>query len=338
MCRTSAAYFSRTWAIVLAGGSGRRLEPLLAELAGPLMPKQFWTFGPNGRSLLQETLWRITPSIGSDHTLVVLTKGQEAIAARQLEDTPEALSVVQPMDRGTAPAILLPLLHVWWHDPNAMVVVLPSDHAIARTDLFHDGILKARIAIERAPSLVVVGAVEAQGAEEDYGWVVPRTAPDYTHGACLRPVERFVEKPRPREADALFRTGALWSTFVLVAKAATLVELFRRSCPNAVGLLANHDPRDASPASRERLAESYERLPPADFSRDVLATTNGLAVLAWPQALGWTDLGTPGRLIGWLARQGGLQYLTVMRRRVAEAPRGKPRQAERLLRAPLNVR
>jgi len=322
MHKRTADHFASTWAIILAGGSGRRLEPLLAEFTGTFAPKQFCLFGKGERSLLQETLRRIAPSVPHDRTLVVTTKAQEALAARQLADTPDVLQVAQPRDRGTAAGILLPLLHIWWQDPGSTVVILPSDHAIARTDLFHDGIRKARIAVERAPSMIIVGGVEAEEPNGSYGWIVPQAAPDFTSGACLRRVEWFVEKPLSAEAESLFRIGGLWSTFILVAKANAILNLYRTKLPEAVEAIGNHDPRGASAASWERLTASYESLRHADFSSDLLATADRLAVLAWPAELGWTDLGTPGRLIRWLVERGELDQLVAMRRRLQAVESG----------------
>ena len=314
MDKRMANHFSSTWGIVLAGGSGRRLEPMVAELTRTVLPKQFCAFGQNKESLLQETLWRIIPAIHPERLLVVTRQEHESLASHQLEGFPGVLQIVQPRDRGTAAGILLPLLHVWRQDPDATVVVLPSDHAISRTDLFEEGIRKARIAVERAPLLVVVGGVEATEPNSDYGWIVPRVATEFSHGPCLRCVDRFVEKPRSAEAERLLASGGLWSTFILVAKARALVRLFRMTLPEGLSRLADRDPLDRSVASRAQLADRYERLPIADFSRDVLSTADRLAVLAWPSELGWTDLGTPGRLLRWLALRGDLDRITTMRR------------------------
>lgn len=304
MYRKTTDHFASTWAIVLAGGSGRSLEPGFAELPGAVLPGPFYPLGRGDRSILQETLWRASPSIRQDRTLVVVSRAEEELASRQLAEAPEMLRFVQPMDRGTAAAILIPLIHIWWQDPESIVVVLPSDHAIARTDLFDEGIRMARIAVERAPSLIIVGAVEAEEPNGGYGWIVPRTAPDFSKGACLRRVERIVDRPFAAEAEDLFRIAGLWSTSIVVAKATAILGLYRSRLPEAVESIGNHDLRDESPASRARLTDRYERLRHADFFRELLPAADHLTVLAWPSELGWTDLGTPARLTRWLVERG----------------------------------
>jgi mannose-1-phosphate guanylyltransferase len=307
MYRKTADHFASTGAIVLAGGAAPSIEPEFAGPTGTLLPRPFCSLGRGKRSLLQETLWRASPSIRPERTVVVVSRAQEALASRQLTESPDVLRFVQPMDRGTAAAILIPLLHLWWQDPESIVVVIPSDHAIARTDLFHEGIRMARIAVERAPSLIIVGGVEAEEPHGGYGWIVPRTAPDFLNGACLRRVERIVERPFAAEAEDLFRIAGLWSTSIVVAKATAILGLYRSRLPEAVDLIGNHDLRDESPASRARLTDRYERLCHADFFRELLPAAHHLTVLAWPIELGWTDLGTPQRLTRWLVERGELR-------------------------------
>src|SRR5207247_3898804 len=99
-----------------------------------------------------------------------------------------------------------------------------------------------------------------------------------------------------------FKSGAVWNTIVLVASAAALFELYRIHLPSLADLFSRvlHLPASARTAF---LAEAYPRLPPADFSHQVLAPARGLSLFTWPAALGWSDLGTPARLERWIQGQ-----------------------------------
>ena len=94
----------------------------------------------------------------------------------------------------------------------------------------------------------------------------------------------------------LFDAGAVWNTMVLVARALTLLQLFRRHLPEL---------SRAFEATHVR----YDRLPRADFSRDLIARAGGLFVRTWPAEMGWSDLGTPDRLGRWRASQADLQLV-----------------------------
>lgn len=276
-------------AIVLAGGSGRRL----AALTGPL-PKQFCAFGGR-RTLIQETLARLAPAAPPHRTAVVVRDPHRGLALEQLRPLRGVTVLSQPSDRGTAPALLWGLVHVLGRDPEALVVVSPSDHGVLDRSAYLRGIAAARDAADEAPAVLL--GVEADEPRTDYGWIVP--------GAELSPgvlrVEAFVEKPGHAEATALLALGALFSTMVLVARARALLGLFERARPGLAALLL---PLAALPlpARALHLQRAYALLPPCDFSKDILAPARDLAVVRWPAEVGWTDLGTPDRVAGWLDR------------------------------------
>jgi mannose-1-phosphate guanylyltransferase len=291
-----------TWVVILAGGSGRRLEPLTRALMGIPVPKQFCTFG-RGRSLLQETVQRAAPLAGPERTLAVVNTPYLRMAREQV---PGLRLVEQPLDRGTAPGVLLPLLHVHRRDPDATVIMLPSDHAIANSHLFHDGLSRARRAVECDPSLIVVGGVQPCRPSSDFGWIVPeRTFLPFRTPRLFR-IRHFVEKPPLEQAERLLQAGALWSTFILVARVSALLAAFRCCLPHVTDFFDRCAHLNGS-ARRMWLARRYHELPPADFSADLLSRVPHAAVVAWPARLGWVDLGTPERLLSWLAREGDLE-------------------------------
>jgi len=288
--------------VVLAGGAGRRLERLTRSRTGQSIPKQFCTFGRR-ESLLQRSLRRIAPIVPSGRMLVVIHEDHRRLAASQVEAVRGASILEQPGDRGTAIGVLLPVARLAREDPNATVVVLPSDHGIMNEALFAKGIERAMAAVDDAPGLIIVGAVKATAPVEDYGWIVPEVPFVPAQEFCLRRVRRFVEKPCPDEARALHRGGAAWSTFVLVAKSSGLRDLLGSHLgPEIVGIF-DHWADLEEPERNAYLRENYSRLPRIDLSSHVLGSARNLAVLMWPEALGWTDLGTPTRLTRWLEHQ-----------------------------------
>jgi mannose-1-phosphate guanylyltransferase len=302
--RSSFSTVSPRWAVVLAGGAGRRLERLTRTRTGQSTPKQFCRFG-HRESLLQRSLRRIAPIFPSERMLVVINEKYRTLATTQVASVPEATLLEQPGDRGTAIGVLLPVAILARQNANATVVVLPSDHGIGDEALFVKGIEKAMTAVEGAPGLIVVGGVKATAPVEDYGWIVPEVSFDSTEELPLRRVRRFVEKPGPPEARALYREGAAWSTFVLVAKSNTLRELLAAHLGREIVGLFDRSADLEAPQRKTYLTDHYARLPRFDFSSNVLCRARNLAVLVWPEALGWTDLGTPTRLTRWLESPAG---------------------------------
>jgi mannose-1-phosphate guanylyltransferase/mannose-1-phosphate guanylyltransferase/mannose-6-phosphate isomerase len=284
-------------AIVLAGGSGRRLREVAERLTGSATPKQYCAFG-GGATLVQETLARLAPLAPPDRTTVVVLEAHRATACAQLAPFPGTKVLPQPDDLGTGVGLLLALVHVLGRDPRALVLVSPSDHGVRDAAAFRRGIVSAAAACGNAAA-VLLGAT-ADGPGTDYGWIVP--------GAEMSPgvwrVQAFVEKPGPAEAAALAAHGGFFSTMVLVARARALLGIFERTRPGLVALI--EAVAALPPAARDvHLRRAYAMASPCDLSRDVLGKASDLAALRWPEEVGWTDLGTPERLAAWLSRARG---------------------------------
>ncbi len=274
----------RTWAVVLAGGSGTRLATLTTDADGREVPKQYWSLA-GGRSLLGEALERAACLAPPERTVVVVAAEHREHWRRELAAHPRENVLVQPRNRGTATGLLLPLLTILRRDPGAVVAVLPSDHFVAREEVLACS-LDAALARAARGDVVLLG-IEPDAPETQYGWILPRTP-----GTTSR-VRAFVEKPHAALALELLERGAVWNSFLMAACATTLVERVRRRRSELVSALA-HALRDPNPAV---LSALYAELPSTDFSRDVLqGDEQGLLLRRVPRC-GWTDLGTPERVL-----------------------------------------
>ncbi len=281
---------SQLWAIVLAGGDGTRLASLTRALYGTALPKQFAVLS-GSRSMLQATIDRILPLVPPERIVVVISRPYEAIARRQLREWSQDLTLlVQPRNLDTGAGLMLPLAWLHARDANGRVAVLPSDHHVARPQVLRAAIELAAEDSERDRRTISLLGAQPAGTDTDYGWIVPGG----TVGRSDRyAVLRFLEKPDPELARALLRQGALWNTFIMVAAIDALRELGRRHLPD-------HAKRLEGCASPQDLEAAYAALPPASFSRAVLERAENLALVPLRDA-GWSDWGTPGRVLESLA-------------------------------------
>jgi mannose-1-phosphate guanylyltransferase len=280
---------SSLWSMVLAAGSGRRLSSLTGGT-----PKQFWR--PVGStSLVEETLARLAPICPAERTVIVVAEAQRKYVSQWSKAQRGNRVAFQPEDRGTAAGVLFGLVPVLSHEPNAVVLVTPSDHGVGNPDAFRRGILDALAYVQLHDGIVLFG-VEPSAAQTDYGWITFEAS---NLSVGVQPVSSFVEKPSAETARQLFSAGAVWNTMVTVARAQTLLDLCREHLPDLTDVFV--DALTLPSHTREAfLAARYPSLSAADFSRDVLTPAAKLVAYTWPASIGWSDLGTPERLRNWL--------------------------------------
>lgn len=289
----------RLWAIVLAGGEGSRLVETTQRVYGCSLPKQFLSFGKQ-RTFLQSTVDRVRDLIPPERTVVVVASRYERLAREQLSDFSGIEFVAQPRNVGTAPGVLLPLVHVLKRDPRADVAIVPSDHAFRSPDAMLQAMDRAQRVVDVSRSSMVLLGAAAESPASDLGWIVTKKARE---GVRARAVLKFVEKPPPPLADALFQQGALWNTMLSVSRGEALWQLARQHLPTAVALFERYASSPGSPCAAADLDRVYQQLAPADFSRDLVSVAGGLLATSIVGS-GWSDCGTPERLsatFGWLA-------------------------------------
>jgi mannose-1-phosphate guanylyltransferase len=301
------------WTIVLAGGEGVRLRLLTRALHGEEVPKQYAMIH-GGRSLLQWTVARALRWSTPDRIVVVVSAEREAQARRQLEPLARRAGgmidvVAQPSNRGTGPGLVLPLARIMARDPEARVVVLPSDHYVRDEARFEESI---QLAVAASDAQVALLGAVPDHAETQYGWIVTGRTPAAQGG---RVVTRFCEKPPAALAERLLGQGALWNTFIMAGAARRFWALADAHIPSASSLFEVY--RDAVDSADEvyTLEQLYRCMPVSDFSRDVLQKARGLRAVPLEEC-GWSDWGTPERVLNSLRHH---DDYAVLSRRLAVA-------------------
>jgi mannose-1-phosphate guanylyltransferase len=287
------------WAVILAGGDGTRLLPLTRRITGDETPKQFCAL--TGReTLLEETRRRVRDVVPERNSLILVTQTHQRYFRHQIDTVPPENLLIQPFNRGTAPAIAYALMHMKDTAPRAIVSFFPSDHHFRNSQAFAAYADQAYEHAEACCEKVVLLGIAAETAEEAYGWIEPGGRLRRGAGGDLFEVRRFREKPSKEAAVRLMAAGCLWNSFVMVGRVSAFLKLMRLALPRL--LAAFETP------PRIDIAEVYGRIDPANFSHDVLSISpSRLAVLPVEHA-GWTDLGEPERVIN--ALRDGLGYFS----------------------------
>jgi mannose-1-phosphate guanylyltransferase/mannose-6-phosphate isomerase len=274
----------RLYPIILSGGAGTRLWPLSRQS----FPKQLLALDTK-RSMLQETALRVD-GVGFAAPTVVCNDEHRFIVAEQMREIgikPRAI-LLEPMGRNTAPAVAAAAIDLMRDDPEAIMLVLPSDHVVRDAAAFRSAAATAAVAA-LGGALVTFG-IPAEGPETGYGYI-RRGAPFEGVEGCFQ-VERFVEKPDCATAEAYLAEGGYdWNSGMFVFRAATYLAELERLKP---GLAAGC--RAALKAGRADL--DFVRLDEAAFaacesiSIDYAVMERAKSAVVVPVTMGWNDVGS----------------------------------------------
>lgn len=303
-----------TWAIILAGGRGERMREAISEWLGSNRPKQFCRF-TGERSMLENTWDRARQLVGSDH-IVTVSVADQAMYFEELDMAVIPGTVLyQPEHNGTAAAVYLALAHILALDPDASVIIMPSDHFIFPEARFV-ALANAALGYAAADSehLVLLGA-EARWPNTDFGWIKPAavgSGSQFTSNAVVQPVMAFVEKPDNQQARHLFSSNALWSTMIIAAKGELLWQLAKALHPKFfLCFLYLHrltqELRFGSmqqEAVDQAISNTFKHMPELDFSKDLLQNVTQQCRVLPMTDIDWDDWGRPERILQCIERYG----------------------------------
>jgi mannose-1-phosphate guanylyltransferase len=285
------------WAVVLAGGDGRRLQALTTAAGGMTVPKQYCSL-QGGASLLQAALRRARAVVPTARLCAIVSAQHRMWRFAQLRSLLDANVIEQPHNRGTAHGVLLPLLHILERDPAATILWLPADHHVADEAVFAAGLHSLVACAVRHPKEIYLLGAPPDAPDTELGYVIPQRHPTPEPS----PLAEFVEKPSVSHARTLIERGALWNTFIMAASGRALLGLFDDHYAPAVSRMRQAIARRMTPHDAPAFASWYETLCTRDFSRDVLQGQEPRVTVVRLGCCGWSDLGTPGGVADTLAR------------------------------------
>ncbi|MCC7307549.1 MAG: hypothetical protein IT173_08280 [Acidobacteria bacterium] len=294
---------SERHAVILAGGDGSRLKSLTRAIAGDERPKQFCPF-LSDRTLLDETRDRIALKIKPENTFFSLTQKHEPYYEHSLWNVHEANRIVQPENKGTAPAIRYSLMRLAKISPEATVAFFPSDHYFSDDEAFMETVETAYRAVDINQNSVVLLGIEAAKAETSYGWIEPVESLFDGLSRSVSRVKRFWEKPSHRTARSLMKQKCLWNSFVMVGKVKAFLEMFRKHLPDLYRMFDASSPALGRAPESSVIRSIYSWINDVNFSSDVLEKASDELLVLRVGNVGWSDWGEPQRVIGTLSGLG----------------------------------
>ena len=267
----------------MAGGVGSRFWPA----SRTARPKQFLDMLGVGKSLLRLTFERFLQLCPAEHIFIVTNRQYKDLVLEHLPELHENQVLCEPSRNNTGPCIAYSAFKLQGLDPDANMVVAPSDHLITNEAAFLDTIRRALDFTAREDALVTLGI---QPTRPDTGSGSIRFKAEAAEESVF-PVAQFTEKPDLERAKAFLKSGDyLWNAGIFVWRAASVLKAFEQYSPEIFELLG--EGRDTYNTSGEQafIDRQYPRTP--NISVDFAVMEKASNVFVIPSDFGWSDLGT----------------------------------------------
>lgn len=273
---------SNKYAVIMAGGVGSRFWPVSKQT----YPKQFHDMLGQGRSLLQITFDRLKQQIPEQHILILTNTNFVGMVKEHLPTILDENIVAEPAMRNTAPCILLSALKIQKKDPNAVMIVAPSDSYIEDNDEFQRNLKTAFQFCESRPQALMTLGVEPDSPNTGFGYI------EYIDGDTpVKKVQQFKEKPDLDTAQSYVDAGNyLWNSGTFIWSVDGVLSAFAKAEPELLMLFQQGISIYNEAGEQEFLKENYPKAKNISIDYAIMERSDDVYTL--PVDFGWNDLGT----------------------------------------------
>lgn len=280
---------NNTWCVIMAGGVGSRFWPM----SRTAYPKQFLDFLGLGRTLLQQTYDRFLPICGKERIIVVTNARYASIVQEQLPYLQPWQILEEPQRRNTAPCVAYANAVIAARDPDAMIIVAPSDHLVLKEEAFRETV---RIAADQAAStdcLVTLGIMPSR-PDTGYGYIQFEEGDGKLHPR-VKHVKTFTEKPDHETALRFIESGDfLWNAGIFIWSLKSIDAAFRRHLPAMHALFEARRADFGGPRETAAINDVYADCTSESIDYGIMEKAPN--VFTVKSEFGWSDLGTWGSL------------------------------------------
>src|SRR5690554_155393 len=279
------------YAVIMAGGIGSRFWPVSTQD----FPKQFHDLLGSGQTLLQKTFSRLNKIIPSENIYILTNERYLEITLTQLPDITQNQVVLEPAMRNTAPCILLSSLKIHKENPNALILVAPSDHWIEDETAFANDVQICFDEAENSNVLLTLG-IKPTFPNTGYGYIESDK-----DEKLIKKVKQFREKPDYETAKQFLSSGNfLWNAGIFIWSSKSILDSFEKHLPQMNALFSSGMSVLNTSGEQQFIEKHYASAENLSIDYGILEKADNVYVKK--ATFDWSDLGTWGALYGKLPK------------------------------------
>ncbi|TNF41763.1 MAG: mannose-1-phosphate guanylyltransferase [Bacteroidetes bacterium] len=278
------------YCIIMAGGTGSRFWPL-SRLA---KPKQFLDILGTGRTFLQQTFDRFSKIIPSENFVIVTNTKYKNLVLEQLPQIREEQVLLEPLRRNTAPCIAYATYKIKTQNPDAIMIVAPSDHVILKEEEFINQIKTGLDFVKENNALLTLG-IKPCRPETAYGYIQVKKKVDFKGLDNLYKVKIFAEKPDIQMAKLFVESGEFfWNSGIFIWSMSSIINAFENHLQTVSSMFESGMKLFNTSDEVYFISKIYSELQSISVDYGIMEKARNVYVLT--ADFGWSDLGNWGTL------------------------------------------
>ena len=278
------------YCVIMAGGIGARFWPM----SRTSHPKQFIDILGTGETLIQQTFNRFVKICPAENIYIVTNEIYRDLIQEQIPQMAPEQILCEPSRRNTAPCVAYANYCILERDPEALVVVAPSDHIILKEDIFLNNITSAMQACSENDWLLTLG-IKPSRPDTGYGYIQFMDGDVYPKDPQIRKVKTFTEKPNLELAKTFLKCGDfLWNSGIFIWSLKSIMKAFSDHLPEVDVLFKKGIGKYGTPDEKNFINKTYSVCKSISIDYGVMEKAANVYVLG--SDFGWSDLGTWGSL------------------------------------------
>jgi len=274
------------YAILMAGGVGSRFWPVSTQD----FPKQFHDMLGTGDTLIQKTFHRLANLIPKENIFILTNERYNDLVLEQLPEVEQRQVVLEPAMRNTAPCILYASLKIQKENPDAVMIVAPSDHWIEDEKTFSKNVQQAFDFCTENDALMTLG-IQPTFPNTGFGYIEY----DKTSVEAIKSVNQFREKPNYETAKRFISQGNfLWNAGIFMWSVKSVIKAFKKNQPDLFKLFESGIGAYNTSNEKQFITENYVNAEDVSVDYAIMETSTNVYVIA--AEFDWNDLGTWGSL------------------------------------------